>query len=75
MCTDLILYEVTVLKAHNSTRGIKKAPGEKYYCLGTNPVEVKDLVEIHDRIPGIKFVLSVRPVSPEEYFDHSKLIS
>ncbi|ATW24720.1 hypothetical protein [Candidatus Formimonas warabiya] len=49
------------MKAHNSIQGIKKAPDEKYYCFGTNPVEVKDLVEIHDRIPGIKFVIEVRP--------------
>lgn len=75
MCQDVKLYEVTVLKAHNTTRGIKKAPDEKFYCFGRNPVQVKALVEAHDRIPGIKFVIGVRPVSPEEYVDESRLIS
>lgn len=68
------LFEVIVLKAHNSRRGREKAPDERFYIYGKNPVHVKDIVETYRRIPGIKLVVSVRPVEPGEFVDRSKVV-
>jgi hypothetical protein len=57
------LFAVTVLRAHNTTKGRKKAADRKIYVLGTNPIKVKDIVETgKTRVPGIKTVLDVVPV-------------
>jgi hypothetical protein len=61
------LYAVTVLRAHNTTKGRKKAADRKIYVLGRNVIQVKDMVERgsgagESRVPGIKCVLDVVPV-------------
>lgn len=62
------LFAVTVLRAHNSRKGRRKAADRKIYVLGRGAVEVKDAVEGHGRggragrVPGIKVVIGVEPV-------------
>jgi len=62
------LYAVTVLRAHNSKKGRRKAADRKIYVLGRDALSVKDAVEGYGpggragRVPGIKTVLEVREV-------------
>jgi hypothetical protein len=57
------LYAVTVLRAHNTRKGRRKAADRKIYVLGRDAVQVKDAVERGPgRVPGIKAVLDVVPV-------------
>ena len=62
------LFAVTVLRAHNTRKGRKKAADRKIYVLGRDALGVKDAVEGHGpggragRVPGIKTVLEVREV-------------
>jgi hypothetical protein len=57
------LYAVTVLRAHNTRKGRRKAADRKIYVLGRDALSVKDMVERgKGRIPGIKVVIGVEPV-------------
>lgn len=57
------LFAVTVLRAHNTRKGRRKAADRKIYVLGRDAVQVKDAVERGPgRVPGIKAVLDVVPV-------------
>lgn len=60
------LFAVTVLRAHNTKKGRRKAPDRRIYVLGRDVIRVKDAVERGrgaegGRIPGIKCVLDVVP--------------
>lgn len=57
------MYAVTVLRAHNTRKGRRKAADRKIYVLGRDALGVKDAVERgKGRIPGIKVVIGVEPV-------------
>jgi len=57
------LYAVTVLRAHNTRKGRRKAADRKIYVLGRDALSVKDMVERgKNRVPGIKVVIGVEPV-------------
>ena len=57
------MYAVTVLRAHNTRKGRRKAADRKIYVLGRDALSVKDMVERgKNRVPGIKVVIGVEPV-------------
>ena len=69
----LKLYKVVALRAHNTTKGRKKASDRVISVLGSGAIQVKDVVEGHgeggrdangrsSRVPGIKCILSVERV-------------
>ena len=63
------MYAVTVLRAHNTRKGRRKAADRKIYVLGRGAVEVKDAVERgKSRVPGIKRVLDVIPLDVKDIF-------